>query len=309
MVKNICFIFLLLFATSSFAASEYDKDIVVKNQTRNDKVKTVFKEMMKAYEEEDIDKFFSYVSEDRFLQDYMTFYDAIDKDMRIYDILNVDTWVNKIDKDGVKRFLYVRWTKRYESSKPVKLNRSDLATSDENEIVQNGTTEFLFDEINGKYKLIKIAGNNFWGRSLKEWKEEVGDISGQESKEIAGDNVNGEYQNGGGSTAAVELPDLTIECVQIDNYNYKIKISNIGSGDTTEGLIHYKYLDVDYMTREDTYPANISAGDSIIMDGSGGTVNSYCYDGGFGEVNPLHSVAESNYDNNTYPSNINVSHP
>ena len=234
MVKKICIVVILLFTTFSFAG-EYDKDIVVKNQSRNDKVKTVFREMINAYEEEDIGQFFSYVSEDRFQQDYMTFYDAIDEDIRVYDILSVDTWVDKITEDGVKRFLYVQWEKRYESSKPVKLNRADLQISDEYEIKQRGTTEFLFDEINGKYKLIKIAGNNFWGGSLKEWTDEVGDISGQESKDIVGDNVNGEYQGGG-------LPDLIVieDCYSSGNF----VIKNIGTTATTTGQIGY-FVDVD----------------------------------------------------------------
>lgn len=167
MVRKMFLVLILLFATFSFGADDYNKDIVVKNQSRNDKVKTVFKEMMNAYEEEDIGQFFSYVSEDRFEQDYMTFYDAIDEDIRVYDILNVDTWVNKITEDGVKRFLYVQWEKRY------------LATSNDTEINQRGYSRFLFDEVNGKYKLIQLAGNNFWGKSLPEWTEEVPQIAGQ----------------------------------------------------------------------------------------------------------------------------------
>jgi len=238
MVKKICLIVFLLLTTLSFAG-EYDKDIVVKNQSRNDKVKTVFREMMNAYEEEDITKFFSYVSEDRFEQDYMTFYDAIDEDIRIYDILSIDTWVNKITDDGVKRFLYVQWEKRYESSKPVGLNQADLSVSDKYEIKQRGATEFLFDEINGKYKLIKIAGNNFWGGSLKEWTDEVGDIAGQESKEIVGDNVNGEYQSGGGGNAIIAIENLT--CV--DNYPNEITFDLVNNGtDDTSGNVNYQVI-------------------------------------------------------------------
>lgn len=168
MLKKIFFIFLFLFGTLSLGASEYDKDIVVKDQSRNDKVKAVFKEMMRHYEEEDLNGFFSFVSEDRFQQDYMTFYEAIDEDIRVYDILNVDTWVNKITQDGVKRFLYVQWDKRY------------LSSSNDTEINQRGYSRFLFDEVNGKYKLIQLAGNNFWGKSLSEWTEEVPEIAGQE---------------------------------------------------------------------------------------------------------------------------------
>ncbi|HIP29522.1 MAG TPA: hypothetical protein EYG83_01765 [Sulfurospirillum arcachonense] len=256
MFKKVFVIFFLLFSTFLFSASEFDKDIVVKNQSRNDKVKTVFREMMDAYEEEDIGQFFSYVSEDRFQQDYMTFYDAIDEDIRIYDILNIDTWVNKITDDGVKRFLEVQWEKRYESSKPVRLNESNLARSDEYEIVEKGTTEFLFDEINGKYKLIKLSGNNFWGGSLEEWTEEVGDIAGQESKEIVGDNVNGTYGSGGGGG----IPDLTVTIISTGSSDVSFSINNIGVG-TAFSPINYQ---IDYCgNTPDTYiyTNDITAGD------------------------------------------------
>ena len=172
MVKKTLIVFLLLFVTLGFSESQYDKDITVLNQSRNDNVALVFKEMMRTYEEKDINGFFSYVSEDKFVQDYMTFYDAIDKDMRVYDIFNVDTWINKTIKDGIKRYLYVRWEKRYQS------------TSSNNELSKIGYSRFLFDEVNGKYKLIGLAGNNFWGGSLAEWRDEVPDIAGQETKSM-----------------------------------------------------------------------------------------------------------------------------
>ena len=267
MVKRICIIFVLLFTTFSFGASDYDKNIVVKNQTRNDKVKTVFREMMDNYEEEDIGQFFFYVSEDRFEQDYMTFYDAIDEDMRIYDILNIDTWVNKITEDGVKRFLEVQWEKRYESSKPVGLNRRDLANSNEYEIVQNGTTEFLFDEINGKYKLIKISGNNFWGGSLPEWKDEVGDISGQESKDIVGDNVNGEYGSGGGA----QLPDLAVQnitCPGPSTSPLEFDIVNVGQG-VALGSIEYEFYEDGSSHYNEFYSSDIGVGQSVHIVTSG----------------------------------------
>ena len=168
MIKKIVIMMILVFSSFVYASSMYDKEIVVLDQSRNEKVKKVFREMMDRYEEKDLDGFFSYVSEDRFLQDYMTFYEAIEKDMREYDTLSIDTWVDKITDDGVKRFLYVRWEKRY-----------DKVDSD-TQIQKLGYSRFLFDEINGEYKLIELAGNNFWGESLKEWREEVPQIAGQE---------------------------------------------------------------------------------------------------------------------------------
>lgn len=232
MVKNTCVILLLILATFSFAASEYDKDIVVKNQSRNDKVQEVFRAMMNAYEEEDIGLFFSYVSEDRFEQDYMTFYDAIDQDIRVYDILSVDTWVDKITEDGYKRFLYVQWDKRY------------LATSSDREINQRGYSRFLFDEVNGKYKLIELAGNNFWGKSLPEWTEEVPQIAGQEPE-----------TSGSGA-----LPDLTVTILPGGGISdVAFNINNNGAA-TAFAPIYYK---IDYcgstttgLYEEDIFPGN-----------------------------------------------------
>ena len=211
MLKKVVLLLFIGLVSIGLASSDYDRDITVKDQSRNDKVKTVFREMMDRYEEKDLDGFFSYVSEDRFLQDYMLFYEAIEKDMREYDTLSIDTWVDKITEDGVKRFLYVKWEKRY-----------DKVDSD-TQIQKLGYSRFLFDEINGKYKLIELAGNNFWGESLPEWREEVPQIAGQEPEQV--------------STA---LPDLVVvneTCVGISIVQFSIQ--NIGQGATQSGSIEW----------------------------------------------------------------------
>jgi len=260
MVKRVCLIFVLLFTTFSFGASEFDKDIVVKNQTRNDKVKAVFREMMSRYEEEDLNGFFSYVLEDRFHQDYMTFYDAIDQDIRVYDILSVDTWVDKITEDGVKRFLYVRWEKRYESS------------SSDTEITQLGYSRFLFDEVNGKYKLIELAGNNFWGGSLPEWREEVGDIAGQESKVVE----------------TTTLPDLVIISATSDgSLTVTTIVKNQGEANIPSGV----EIKVTSGFDSNTYSGGLAAGDTISI-----TTNDY--NAGTSTVDPDNTISESDETNN-----------
>ncbi|MFK5880660.1 MAG: CARDB domain-containing protein [Sulfurospirillum sp.] len=268
MVRKILIVSLLFFATLGFSASEYDKDITVLNQSRNDKVVAVFKEMMKAYEEGDISGFFSYVSEDRFIQDYMTFYDAIEKDMRIYDILNVDTWVDKITQDGIKRYLYVTWQKRYQS------------TSSDNELFKKGYSRFLFDEVNGKYKLIGLAGNNFWGGSLAEWREEVPEIAGQEHYDTA-----------------PSLPDLIVENITCPSgaggaMPVEFDISNIGTGDTTSGSVEYGYSGGMYPSQPQ-YNGDIPSGGSVHISTSGD-----CYGGETATVDPNNLIKESNENNN-----------
>ncbi len=244
MVKKILIILLLLFVTFGFSASQFNKDITILNQSRNDKVVAVFRAMMKTYEEEDLNGFFSYVSEDRFIQDYMTFYDAIDKDMSVYDILNVDIWVDKITHDGIKRYLYVRWDKRYQS------------TASNNELSKKGYSRFLFDEVNGKYKLIGLAGNNFWGESLAEWREEVPDIAGQE---------------------IYRLPDLIITKVWAYNGNLTILIKNQGDKNVTSfikiedkntggSVIYINGLSVGGTATVQINNSQAQSGDTVVID-------------------------------------------
>ena len=262
MLKKLLLVIVFLFGTLLFGAGEYDKDIVVKNQSRNDKVKTVFREMMNAYEEEDLNKFFSYVSEDRFLQDYMTFYEAIEQDIRTYDILSVDTWVNKITDDGVKRFLYVQWEKRY------------LATNNDEEITKRGYSRFLFDEVNGKYKLIELAGNHFWGGSLPEWREEVPKIAGQVEEAL--------------------LPDLTVEIVSCISGTLSFKIKNIGEGATTSGVIEYDTKENgSYTGQVGTYDDDLEAGEEVSLSRNVGCnyLNAL-------KVDPNNLIEESNEANN-----------
>jgi len=259
MLKNILFLFVFIFTTLGLADSQYDKSLVVQNQSRNDKVVSVFKAMMEAYEEEDQTNFFSYVSEERFIQDYMTFYDAIEKDFRIFDILSIDTWVDKITDDGIKRYLYVRWEKRYQS------------TNNNNELLKRGYSRFLFDEVNGHYKLIGLAGNNFWGESLPEWKEEVPQIAGQE---------------------VYELPDLTIK-LSCSGTTGTFVIQNIGGGDTTNGSIEYR-VTTNASSQDFTYDSDLAAGE----ESNPINANDVCLDGGVIIVDPNNSISESNEENN-----------
>ncbi len=245
MNKLLIILIFLMASVVLNAGSEFDKDITVLNQTRDEKVTKVFKEMMATYDDENVDDFFQYVSEDRFIQDYMLFYDAIELDMRVYDTLSIDTWIDKITEDGVKRFLYVRWEKRYLST----LGDSDT------EIVQRGYSRFLFDEVNGKYKLIELAGNNFWGESSPEWKEEVPQIAGQEPETSKVATSTGVVVTG--------LPDLTVSILDCSGGYIYFTLNNEGAADTTAGSIEYEVYDGSLpATNAYTYNGDITAGTS-----------------------------------------------
>ena len=144
MIKRVILVFILIFSTYSFASSNMDE---------NNKVEKVFKKMVRAYKNENQKAFFNHVSEKKFQQDYLSFYDSIDEDFNTNDVLSTNTWINKITDDGKKRFLYVKWTKRHQSS------------SSDKEIKSEGNTRFLFEKIKDKYKLIAFSGDLFWGVS------------------------------------------------------------------------------------------------------------------------------------------------
>lgn len=263
MLKKIVIVLILVFSTSVFAQSSYDRTVEVLDNSRDEKVKEVFRELIAAYQDEDAREFLEHVSEDRFLQDYISFSDAIYQDFRYYDILQVDYWFDQIVPKGqVKRFLYVRWEKMYENLETsIRFN-------------QRGYSRFLFDEIDGKYKLIELAGNNLWADSVEEWTDEVPSISGQED---------------------VQEPDLIVEsitCTDSDTF-VNLKITNIGTGTTKAGSIEWsiKSVGVDF---DGVISKDIAAGEyekvSIFINCNG----SYS-----GTVDPDNKIPESNNDNNT----------
>ncbi len=279
-MKNIVLIIFLLLGTFAYSESEYDKNIVVLNQTRNDKVKSVFKELMKYYEDEDEDGFFSLVSEDRFLQDYMLFQQAIEKDFRTYEILDFDYWIDKITNDGIKRYLYVKWEKRYEYIDGTK------------ELTKRGYSRFLFDEINGKYKLIELAGNTLWGDSLSEWKEEIPHISGeiQEIQKTQEDNG---------------LPDLVVTnltCTEGNTAHITFNLKNIGTSATNTGSIEWSANHVGGSvdtSNSGTYDFDLAPNETspqIVWD----DIDNYYCSGTtiIVTVDPGNDIEESNEDNN-----------
>lgn len=167
----ICLSLVLMwvFVTSAFCDSTFDRELIVKgDKTRAMKVESVFKELMSAYEDEDAQGFLDLVSDERFRQDYMTFTDALYNDFRSYEIRQVDYWIDRVVADHVKQFLYVKWEKRYEN------------LDDGQQLTTTGFSRFLFDEVEGDYLLIELAGNPLFGGSLPEWVEEMPQVPGQE---------------------------------------------------------------------------------------------------------------------------------
>lgn len=272
-MKELVIIIALVF--NLYASSDYDKDIIVLDQSRDDKVKIVFSELMQYYEEEDSHNFFDLISEERFIQDYMTFSEAIDKDFRQYEIITVDKWIDKITSDGVKRFLYVKWEKRYETN--------DGST----QLTQTGYSRFLFDEINGQYKLIELAGNHLWGNSLSDWKEEVPQIAGQEPDEVQNDDGNVVSNDG--------LPDLIVSINCPSGFGgampIEITITNIGDTATTSGSIFY---DGSALYSSQEYTGDLNPGQSIVE-----SKNGECYNGNTVTVDQDDFIEEDDEGNNT----------
>lgn len=162
MIKNILLTILLLFSSTSYAMSSKKNNI---SQNANQKIEMTFKKLMKYYQEENEEGFFSLVGKDNFLEDYMLFRQAIEKDFRTYDILDFDYWIDKITSDGNKRYLYVKWKKLIQNS------------TNPNAFTQKGYSRLLFDKVDGKYKLLELGGDAIWGESLREWTTRLPKIS------------------------------------------------------------------------------------------------------------------------------------
>lgn len=242
MIKKIIILSIFfVFNFSLFADSSYDRTIEVLDSSREEKVKQVFRELIGAYQDEDARQFFEFVSEDRFLQDYVTFTDGIYQDFRYYDILEVDYYFDQVVPKGIKRFLYVRWEKRYETLDTAK------------QYTQTGYSRFLFDEVDGKYLLIELAGNNLWADSVEEWTDEVPVIAGQEIR-----------------ISTTGKSDLSIASVVKTAYDpLEFDIKNIGTAASpgVEWKITWSYGSV-----ETGITGPISAGGSVHITGqTGGT--------------------------------------
>lgn len=220
---KLCLTFILIyfFSSTGFCASSYDRELIVQDKTRAMQVESVFKEMMAAYEDEDARGFLDYVSDERFRQDYITFTDALYSDFRNYEIHRVDYWIDRIVPDNVKQFLYVKWEKRYEN------------LDDGRQLTQNGFSRFLFDEVDGEYLLVELAGNHLFGGSLQEWTEEVPQISGQEVT----------VSQSTSATTPVGKPDLTVVAYDYDIFTggVSFRVNNIGTA--ASGSCRLDYID------------------------------------------------------------------
>ena len=232
-IKYIIFLALTL---NLSADSSYDRTLEVLDTTRDQKVKEVFKELISAYQDEDTNRFLENVSEDRFIQDYITFTDAIYEDFRLYDILEIEYWFDEIVPKGVKRYLTVRWQRHSES------------LTNSNRYTKTGKSKFLFDEIDGKYYLIEIAGNNLWGDSVEEWREEVTQIAGQEPEII---------QSGDGRELK---PDLIVSNFTVLNFD----MENIGTADT-QNSISWTVHCLGSLEDNGTYSGGLDAGDTTTI--------------------------------------------
>jgi len=160
MLKNILLIILLSFGSLSYGMSSKSNNIQ-QDKNINKQIESTFKKMMNYYQNENESNFFSLVDKNSFLEDYMLFRQAIEKDFRTYDVLDFEYWIDKITSDGTKRYLYVKWKKTYQT-----INGTGT-------FIKKGYSRLLFDKVNGSYKLVELAGDVLYGNSLSEWKTRV----------------------------------------------------------------------------------------------------------------------------------------
>jgi hypothetical protein len=268
-----CFV---LLAGVAHAESSFDRELVVKTQERAAKVEQVLKQLLGAYANEDARDFLDYVSEDRFRQDYLTFTDALYQDFRTYEIHRVDYWVDRVVADHVKQFLYVKWEKRYET------------LDDARQLNETGYSRFVFDEVEGKYLLIELAGNDLFGASLPEWTEETPSIPGQEVTV---------------SSTPAGQADLVMQSAVLAYGNYEFYITNQGTAAAPSSTLQMSDPATPLPSAIPGVVAvpSIAAGQTIYLapkDAGGAAFQTYVLDS-------LNAVNESNEGNNTGPITIN----
>jgi hypothetical protein len=251
------------------------------------------------------------VSDERFRQDYITFTDALYSDFRTYDIHRVDYWIDRIVPDNVKHFLYVKWEKRYEA----------LDTGRQN--TTQGYSRFLFDEVNGKYLLVEMAGNSLFGGSLREWTAEMPRIPGAVAARpgdpapddapcapgsLSGCTVLNCEANGGywydnrcnatpqpGGLPDLRIVDLSYSVLSPDYYQIYYSVSNIGTAPTT--MTTYLIWPSDSGPPGSEEIPVLAAGQTYTQE----VLSSYApLQGGTAEIDSDRQIEESNEDNNTF---------
>jgi len=302
-------VFCLLVSTG-FCDSSYDRELIVQDKTRAMQVESVFKQMMAAYEDEDARGFLDRVSDERFRQDYITFTDALYSDFRNYEIHQVDYWIDKVVPDNVKQFLFVHWEKRYEN------------LDDGRQLTQKGVSRFLFDEVEGDYLLVELAGNNLFGASLQEWTQEVPQISGQEVTARVADiptavvpapvpgavcdgqhlslcdqsncsNNGGYWYNNTCNGTPQGQADLTVSIVDWGSGTLFFRVTNSGNVDSTACTLQwmeYPSVSVPYTDEMDISPVAAGSSVSLTFDGVGSS--------GQLTIDYYNEVSESNESNN-----------
>ncbi len=274
----------LCFAAQVYGDSSFDREMVVKDQGRATEVENVLRDLLRAYENEDAREFLDYVSEDRFRQDYLTFTDALYSDFRTYEIYRVDYWVDRVVADNVKQFLYVRWEKRYET------------LDDARQLSERGFSRFVFDEVNGDYLLIELAGNDLFGSSLAEWTEETSSIPGQQTAPVS----NSGNDSGNDSTppkADLAIQDGSNNYIE-DGSMYHLEITIVNTGMAASMPTTVTFRGSNPMSGEDNISIpGIPAGGTHSI-----TSNGPYYPGNHLQsviIDPNDTVPESNETNNT----------
>jgi hypothetical protein len=178
--------------------------------------------------------------------------------------------------DHVKQFLYVKWEKRYET------------LDDARQLNETGYSRFVFDEVEGKYLLIELAGNDLFGASLPEWTEETPSIPGQEVTV---------------SSTPAGQADLVMQSAVLAYGNYEFYITNQGTAAAPSSTLQMSDPATPLPSAIPGVVAvpSIAAGQTIYLapkDAGGAAFQTYVLDS-------LNAVNESNEGNNTGPITIN----
>ncbi|MDD3012532.1 MAG: hypothetical protein PHC34_02375 [Candidatus Gastranaerophilales bacterium] len=132
---------------------ETHKELTVINENISNLVKENLDAMIKSYENEESNLFMSYVSPE-FAGDEAVLDSAIRKDFNAFDYIKIDYFINNISKDpSGKMFLSIQY------------NRTVVSTKSGQTYSDNGNTEFVFKNEEGRFKLFSMKNPLIFGLS------------------------------------------------------------------------------------------------------------------------------------------------
>lgn len=124
-------------------------------KSREEACREILQLVRRAYVEENINAFMAWVSRD-YARDYTLLREAITRDVRNFDVVALDLWIDRTVSSDKDRIFDCRWEKRYD----------DRATGQR--VTSRGSTSFIFRDERDGYRLYDMRGDLIFGQSSPE---------------------------------------------------------------------------------------------------------------------------------------------